>query len=28
LVSSGVDVRLSSNVKYKDFEFDLMGRPF
>jgi len=28
LQSSGVSVRLSSIVKYQDFKFDLMGRPY
>ncbi len=28
LQRSGVPVRLSSNVKYEDFKFDLMGRPY
>ena len=28
LLKSGVDVRLSSNVRYKDFEFDVMDRPY
>jgi cyclase len=28
LLSSGVKVRLSSNVKYEDFKFDIMGRPY
>lgn len=28
LQCSGVPVRLSSNVKYEDFKFDLMGRPY
>ncbi|RDL44024.1 imidazole glycerol phosphate synthase subunit HisF [Marinomonas piezotolerans] len=28
LLRSGVDVRLSSAVKYKDFEFDALGRPY
>ncbi|GAB1266007.1 HisA/HisF-related TIM barrel protein [Aurantivibrio infirmus] len=28
LISSGIEVRLSSNVKYKDFKFDFMGRPY
>lgn len=28
LLRSGVPVRLSSNVKYEDFKFDLMGRPY
>lgn len=28
LLRSGVQVRLSSNVKYEDFKFDIMGRPY
>lgn len=28
LLSSGVAVRLSSNVKYENFKFDVMGRPY
>lgn len=28
LLRSGVDVRLSSAVQYKDFEFDALGRPY
>jgi len=28
LLRSGVQVRLSSNVKYEDFKFDNMGRPY
>lgn len=28
LLRSGVDVRLSSNVKYENFKFDVMGRPY
>lgn len=28
LLRSGVPVRLNSNVKYEDFEFDLLGRPY
>lgn len=28
LLRSGVDVRLSSQVKYQDFEFDRLGRPY
>lgn len=28
LLRSGVDIRLSSSVKYENFKFDLMGRPF
>jgi cyclase len=28
LLRSGVNVRLSSNVKYENFKFDIMGRPY
>lgn len=28
LLRSGVQVRLSSNVKYENFQFDIMGRPY
>jgi len=28
LLRSGVQVRLSSNVKYENFKFDIMGRPY
>jgi len=28
LLRSGVPVRLSSNVKYENFKFDIMGRPY
>ena len=28
LLNHGVDVRLSSSVKYENFEFDAMGRPY
>ncbi len=28
LLRAGVPVRLNSNVKYEDFEFDLLGRPY
>ena len=28
MIKKGVDVRLNSDVKYEDFNFDHMGRPY
>jgi imidazole glycerol-phosphate synthase subunit HisF len=28
MLRSGIQVRLSSNVKYENFQFDIMGRPY